>query len=147
MRRVAILVTGSREYAWDDRDFIESQILRLPIAMPGAEVLLIHGAQGVISEMGRPSSGLDLLAADVAEYTLGWKTLPMPAPWDDHGLAAGPMRNQWMVNVLVFLQRCGYECHVLAFPLPGSKGTHDCIRKARAAGFEVTVVPSTQETP
>lgn len=133
----ALLVTGSRDFRWSERDWIERR-MRVYHA-EGAKPLLIHGNQGKLGETGRPVMGLDLIAADVAEYTLCWKTLPMPAPWDNLGTQAGPARNTWMVNVLVLLRRCGYECNVLAFPLPGSRGTVDCIGKAERAGFAVTI--------
>jgi hypothetical protein len=45
----------------------------------------------------------------------------------------------------------GGKCHVyeaewrdangLAFPTPDSRGTHDCARRARAAGYNVTFHP------
>lgn len=45
--------------------------------------------------------------------------------------SAGPLRNQYMVNL------GADEC--LAFPLPGSRGTWDCVRRARAAGIPVVI--------
>ena len=45
-----------------------------------------------------------------------------------------------MVLVMRFLRWCGYECKVLAFPLPHSKGTWDCREKAVEEGFVVDVI-------
>lgn len=54
---------------------------------------------------------------------------PHPADWQAHGDAAGPIRNQHMVDL------GANEC--AAFPQPGSRGTHDCIRRAKTAGIPV----------
>lgn len=127
MRRVAILVTGSR--AWSDYGTIEKALLRVQGRHPDGVFTLIHG----------DAPGADEIAANEA-FGHGWTVLPMPAPWDAHGKAAGPARNREMVKVLGCLAACGYECHVLAFPLPESKGTWNCVRQAEDAGFDVTVV-------
>lgn len=50
------------------------------------------------------------------------------ADWDKHGKAAGPIRNQQMLDE-------GKPDLVLAFA--GGKGTDDMCRRARAAGVEV----------
>lgn len=52
------------------------------------------------------------------------------AAWWQHGLAAGPIRNSWMLLLEPDL--------VLAFP--GGKGTADMVRQAKAAGVEVREV-------
>ena len=51
------------------------------------------------------------------------------AHWLELGRAAGPDRNQRMVDSGADL--------CLAFPLDGSKGTQDCMRRARDAGIPV----------
>jgi YspA, cpYpsA-related SLOG family len=55
-----------------------------------------------------------------------------PADWATHGKAAGPNRNQKMVDLGADL--------CLAFLQPGAAntGTTDCVRRARAAGIPVT---------
>lgn len=62
-----------------------------------------------------------------------------PADWERYGKAAGPIRNQAMVALGADL--------VLAFPLPGarslSRGTWDCVDRARIAGLRVEVVALT----
>jgi hypothetical protein len=52
---------------------------------------------------------------------------------------AGPRRNQWMVDEGLRLDAVERRC--LAFPAPDSRGTHDCARRARAAGYNVTFHP------
>jgi hypothetical protein len=51
-----------------------------------------------------------------------------PADWRRHGKAAGPIRNQQMLDE-------GAPDLVLAFP--GGGGTADMVRRARRAGLEV----------
>lgn len=54
-----------------------------------------------------------------------------PAEWQKHGKAAGPIRNQRMLEV-------GKPDLVVAFP--GGSGTADMVRRARAADVEVIEV-------
>jgi hypothetical protein len=57
------------------------------------------------------------------------------ADWATHGKKAGPIRNQKMVDMKPDL--------VLAFSydLSVSRGTADCVRRAKAAGITVEVYP------
>jgi hypothetical protein len=76
------------------------------------------------------------------EYATGGKCHVYAADWDAYGNAAGPKRNQQMVDDGLALKRLfGAELHCLAFPAPDSRGTHDCARRARAAGYNVTFHP------
>ena len=60
-----------------------------------------------------------------------------PADWEKYGRAAGPKRNQEMLDSGVDL--------VLAFP--GGRGTADMVKRARAAGKAVRVIePSPART-
>jgi len=54
------------------------------------------------------------------------------ADWRAYGRYAGPRRNQEMVDHGADL--------CLAFPMAGSKGTWDCVRRAQKAGIVVTVI-------
>lgn len=63
----------------------------------------------------------------------GYEPERYPAKWDVHGKAAGPLRNQGMVD------DGGDMC--LGFPLPNSRGTVDCMRKARLVGIPTFAVP------
>lgn len=56
------------------------------------------------------------------------RMLNYPADWRTHGKAAGPIRNQQMIDH-------GKPDLVLAFP--GGRGTADMVRRAKAAGIEV----------
>lgn len=76
------------------------------------------------------ASGADELARLYAE----WRSIPVEtyeADWKLHGRAAGPIRNQRMLDQ-------GKPDLVIAFP--GGSGTADMVRKARAAGIELIEV-------
>lgn len=78
----------------------------------------------IISGMAK---GADTLAVRYAEEF----HIPLekyPAEWDKHGKAAGPIRNQRMLDE-------GKPDLVIAFP--GRRGTADMVRRAKAAGVKV----------
>lgn len=71
--------------------------------------------------------GTDTLAIDWA--VVHWtRFTEYPADWETHGKAAGPIRNQQMLDE-------GKPDLVLAFP--GGRGTADMIRRAKKAGVTV----------
>jgi hypothetical protein len=79
---------------------------------------VVHGA----------ARGLDSLAGELApEYS--FEVEAHPADWDKHKKAAGPIRNQKMVDL--------GACVAFAFPLEESRGTWDFIRRARKAQIPV----------
>lgn len=104
-----ILITGSRDANEDEvRDTLDHEVC--------ADDVLVHGGC---------SSGADLAAADYPNTEV-WA-----ADWDTHGKAAGPIRNQQMVDsrpdyVLAFFARGA-----------GNGGTSDCVRRALRAGLDV----------
>ena len=122
-RPVAILVTGSRN--WNDEQKVREVLERFK----GRDVMVIHGA----------ALGADDIADNEAGR-LGYWTEHYPADWNKHGRKAGPIRNAAMVERLIELATRGDECHVFAFPLPDSRGTWDCVNRAKAAGFRVEVI-------
>lgn len=77
--------------------------------------------------------GADLLGY-LAAAQLGIDVMPFPADWAKYGRAAGPIRNQEMIDK-------GRPTLVLAFhdDLDHSKGTADMIARARRAGIEVRI--------
>lgn len=109
-----VLVTGSRD--WPSAD--EWQVWRALASHYRDDMKIIHGAC---------PTGVDLYAQNWAD---AWRVVTErhPADWA-LGDQAGPMRNQAMVDL-------GAEL-CLAFPLPGSKGTHDCVARALRAGISV----------
>lgn len=90
---------------------LEDQTLDNPI--------IVHGA----------APGADRIAADTA-VALGLDVEAYRADWELHGNAAGPIRNQAMVDAGADL--------LIAFG--GGLGTADCIHRARKAGIPVVEV-------
>lgn len=90
--------------------------------------VVIHGA----------ARGVDTLAMIAAQALPGVKHAPFAADWHTHGKAAGPIRNQRMLDE-------GKPDFVIAFP--GGKGTADMMRRAEAAGVPVTRVRHAHTRP
>lgn len=121
-----ILVTGSRD--WTDREAIAHALLDVrDQPRPGvpSRMVLVHGAC---------PTGADAIADEWAT-AWGWEVERHPAEWETHGRAAGPIRNQKMVDL-------GADV-CLAFPLPGSRGTRHCMGAAERAGIPVREVTPT----
>lgn len=114
-----ILVTGSRH--WTDIATINGALHRTYLALShdGSDVVLVHGE----CHLG----GADIIARDIWR-AVGLRDEPHPAEIVN-GRALGPQRNQRMVDL-------GADV-CLAFPLLGSRGTYDCMRRARDAGIPV----------
>jgi predicted Rossmann-fold nucleotide-binding protein len=112
-----VLVCGGRGY--DDREAVFGALHDL--AEKHGWLTIIEGG----------AYGADRLARD-------WATscyhglVTVPADWQKHGTAAGPIRNtQMLMNAKPDL--------VLAFP--GGRGTSDMVEKASIAGIEVRRLP------
>lgn len=108
-----VLVCGGRDY--HDRDHIWNTLVSIPDV-----TCIIHGC----------ATGADSEAMIVAE-ALGIKHAPFRADWHTHGKAAGPIRNQRMLDE-------GKPDLVVAFP--GGRGTADMVKRAKAAGIPVREV-------
>lgn len=115
MDTMRLLVFGSRE--WTDFDTILYEIgARKPD-------VVIEGEAG----------GADRLARAAAER-LGIPVQRFPAQWSRYGLAAGPIRNQQMLDE-------GRPDEAIGFhpDLSKSKGSADMARRARKAGIPTTI--------
>lgn len=118
-----VLVTGSRN--WVDPAPIYRALYFEKMAAGGdGDLIVVHGDC---------PTGADAIAARWVErfYPEHTHAEAHPADWDHFGKAAGPMRNQKMVDL-------GADV-CLAFPLPGGKGTQDCMAKANLAGIPLRV--------
>jgi len=73
------------------------------------------------------ATGVDAQAAKWAKAA-GIKTIGYMADWSRHGKAAGPIRNQRMIDT-------GKPDLVVAFR--GGRGTADMVRRAKIAGIEL----------
>jgi hypothetical protein len=135
-----ILITGSRN--WTDRQTLCQVLLDLCWDLDKSVPVIVHGA----------APGADSLAAWWANAT-GRKSEAHPADWEracDNNChhkprtkngkpycpMAGHLRNQKMVDL-------GADI-CLAFPMPGSRGTWDCVRRAEQAGIPVKIIEGHQ---
>ena len=107
---VRILVTGGR-------DFTNWFAVVHALAQMPKDATLVHGA----------ARGADSLAASYWGDNLERPVEAHPADWAKHGKAAGPIRNQEMLDSGVDI--------LIAFP--GGRGTADMTRRALAAGVKV----------
>ena len=87
----------------------------------------IHKRQGIALLIEGGAGGADFMARKFAEWT-GIPVQTFPADWDKHGKAAGPIRNQHMLDA-------GKPDLVVAFE--GGRGTDDMIARAERAGVRV----------
>lgn len=127
-----ILVCGSRH--WSRRKPIW---VALGAVRKKNTVTVIHGANKHWNAEKKLHTGADYLAGEIA-YELGYHVVPFPADWEKFGKAAGPKRNQVMVDEKPDV--------VLAFTndLNSSRGTADTVRRAKAAGIPVFIYPKTK---
>ena len=107
-----VIVCGGRDYA-------NRTVVGGVLGMLRDGVTIVHGA----------ASGADSLAA-VEAALLGFDVEAHPADWNAYGKAAGPIRNQRMLDAGADL--------VIAFP--GGRGTADMVRRSREAGIVVLTV-------
>lgn len=114
-----ILVCGGRNFK--DRVTV---FTALDFYANGAE-RIIHGN----------APGADRLAEEWAEGRGIW-CVAYSADWQKHGKAAGPLRNQMMLDM---------ERPSLVVAFPGGRGTADMIARARKAG--VTVIQPLPSPP
>ena len=134
---IKVLVCGARE--WTDRETIRAWLSRLP---PGTTV--IHGA----------ARGADSIAGEVAAE-LGFTVRSYPANWQEEGKAAGPLRNQRMLDAE------HVTLPILGSPHPGmqpiarcfafswirdeekeiTRGTADMVVRCLSAGIPTTIIP------
>lgn len=108
-----ILVCGGRDFS--DRAFIERTLTRL------AKV------ESIDAVIEGNASGVDRIAGFWARQR-DIPNLKFAADWEGLGRAAGPIRNQRMLDE-------GRPDLVIAFP--GGRGTADMVRRAKAAGVKV----------
>lgn len=117
-----ILVTGSRD--WPDPATVETAIESYLDDAGALDVVIVHG--------GCPT-GADAFA-DAYARRMGWTVEVHPADWARYGKGAGPVRNQEMVDAGAAV--------CLAFVMPDSRGTRDCMGRATAAGIPLRVTRS-----
>lgn len=122
MDKYTVLVCGSRHWCYNDAIIIYNTLKDL--LTNHSDLYIIHG--GCAGADSYADSLSRLLHIPVKEYS---------ADWAMHGKAAGPIRNQQMLdNETVNL--------VVAFhdDIENSKGTKDMINRATKAGIAVQII-------
>ena len=118
---LVIAAGGGRDLAWPHQR-VAAELL----ARSGGRLvhLVLHGgARGADAAIGR------------AAQQLGWSSLVMPAQWQRHGRAAGPIRNrelleQAIARAVAHTSPCSIAS-VLVVAFPGGPGTASLVQQAR----------------
>lgn len=121
-----ILVTGTR-HGWNYaelRDALDTALADSGWTPDFLPPVLVHG----------DAPGVDRQAAAIWS-AWGFPTEAHPADWEGQGRKAGPLRNEEMVSLGADL--------CLAFVHPTSRGTLDCIRRAKRDGIPVIIYKPT----
>lgn len=120
--RLYVLLSGDRE--WKNREAIQRELRAIQDKTPKETIIhLVHG----------DCRGADKLGAKIATE-LGFVVLGKPADWKKYKKAAGPIRNQEM------LDQHPIDMVVAFHPnLAQSKGTKDMVARARKRGIPCTV--------
>ena len=120
-RSLVIAAGGGRDLAWPHQR-IAAELL----ARSGGRLvhLVLHGgARGADAAIGR------------AAGQLGWCSLAMPAQWQQHGRAAGPIRNRKLLQQAIARAEAhtfpGSLASVLVVAFPGGPGTASLVQQAR----------------
>lgn len=120
-RSLVIAAGGGRDLAWP-----QQRIAAELLARSGGRLvhLVLHGgARGADAAIGR------------AAQQLGWSALVMPAQWQLHGRAAGPIRNRELLEQAVARavvhSSPGSIASVLVVAFPGGAGTASLVQQAR----------------
>jgi len=120
-RSLVIVAGGGRDLAW-------------PHQRIAAELLARSGGRLVHRLLHGGARGADAAIARAA-HQLGWCSLVIPAQWQQHGRAAGPIRNrellQQAIARAVAHSSPGSMASVLVVAFPGGAGTASLVQQAR----------------
>ncbi len=113
-----VLVCGSRGFGVKDHDLTQMDLVlrKLP-----KDATIVHG----------DAWGADKLAGQWARLN-GRTEETHPADWNTHGRAAGPIRNQKMLDTGIN--------YAVAFWDGSSRGTKDMIERLKKAGVHVEII-------
>jgi YspA, cpYpsA-related SLOG family len=122
-----ILITGDR--GWNSTEKVYDTLVHALNAF-GPNIIVVEGE----------ANGADKIARTCAEQ-LGLTVEGWPADWENNGLAAGPIRNQFMLDESRrrafsdgYQLRCGVAFHA---NIDRSKGTKDMVQRLEKAGVPV----------
>lgn len=123
-RPTKIQVTGDRN--WSDIARVVEELQKYP---PGT--ILIHGA----------CRGADIICAAVAE-ALGFEVQAYPADWAKFPRAAGPIRNQQMLDEEHRPDEPIGKCLAFHNDIASSRGTADMVARVTKAGIPLFLITS-----
>ena len=120
-RSLVIAAGGGRDLAWSQQRIATELLARSSGRL--VHLVLHGGARGADAAIGR------------AAQQLGWSTLVMPAQWQHHGRAAGPIRNRELLQQAIAKAVAHTSptsiASVLVVAFPGGAGTASLVREAR----------------
>ena len=118
---LVIAAGGGRDLAWPKQRVAAELLARSSGRL--VHLLLHGGARGADAAIGR------------AAQQLGWSSLVMPAQWQLHGRAAGPIRNRELLEQAIAKAvahtSSGSLASVLVVAFPGGPGTASLVQQAR----------------
>jgi hypothetical protein len=118
---LVIAAGGGRDLSWPQQRIAAELLARSSGRL--VHLLLHGGARGADAAIGR------------AAQQLGWSAAVMPAQWERHGRAAGPIRNrellQQAIAKAVAHTSPGSLASVLVVAFPGGPGTASLVQQAR----------------
>jgi len=118
---LVIAAGGGRDLAWPQQRVAAELLARSSGRL--VHLLLHGGARGADAAIGR------------AAQQLGWSALVMPAQWQLHGRAAGPIRNRELLEQAVARAVAhtspGSIASVLVVAFPGGAGIASLVKEAR----------------
>ena len=115
-----VLVTGSRNL--EDYELVHEQLTLIRNRETSKYLVVVEGG----------GHGADSWARHACSH-LGGTPISVAANWDSFERAAGPLRNQLMLDLFDIDE-------ALAFPGPNSKGTWDMVNRLKKAGIKVTII-------
>lgn len=120
MTKIRVIIAGGRKF--DDYDLLEKEMDKLLV-----NYLFDPGQVEIVSGH---AAGADTLGERYAK-SRGFGLKLFPADWDNYGYDAGPIRNALMAD---------YGTHCAVFWDGFSKGSHNMINVAKAAGLKIKVI-------
>ena len=118
---LVIAAVGGRDLAWPQQRVAAELLARSSGRL--VHLVLHGGARGADAAIGR------------AAQELGWSALVMPAQWQLHGRAAGPIRNRELLEQAIAKAEAhtspGSLASVLVVAFPGGPVTASLVREAR----------------
>ena len=118
---MVIAAGGGRDLAWSHQR-VAAELL----ARSGGRLvhLVLHGG----------ARGADAAIARAADQ-LGWSVIALPAAWERHGRAAGPIRNRELLQLAIAEAMAHTSAlastSVLVLAFPGGSGTASLVQQAR----------------